>query len=183
MSVTLDSLNSIFYSQEDDALQNIFDFKVLKVPAPIETLAQDLGINLANFILRVSKFTIPDDTLSTQEITIRGITVSRILGAKNTTNDLTIELILDREWKYYKFFKAWKDYYGDVAINESIPSDTITGELYVTNGLLNREERGFVSWTFLYARLYKLGDISFDYATGEPISMSVGFKYCGYKVE
>ena len=173
-------INSL-YSVGDDALSNFFDFRILDVPKDIKTLSSKLNIDLTKDILRVNKISLPDDSLSSQEITIRGVKATRILGAINNTLDLPVDIIVDRSWSWYKFFKGWKDFYGNIGEAQKAFSDIQTGKIVITNGL-SADDNNFIKWTFYNIRLPKIGEISFDYITGEPISINLGFKFSGYEV-
>lgn len=183
MAIDLKKDIEALYKSGSDATTNFFDFRILAVPDVVREIADIINLDIVDNLLRVNKITLPEDSISSQEITVRGIKTTKIVGRTMTVLDLPVDVIVDRSWKWYRFFKAWKDYHGNpLEKRDFMHLDDQWGEVIVTNGL-SEDDPNFIRWIFRHVKLVKIGDISFDHSSGEPITISLGFKFCTYELE
>lgn len=172
-----DRLKDYSHRKFDDALACLFDVKFSAVPNNILMLP---GIAITDLKFRIKSFTIPEDQTNTDDIKIRGITVSKPIGDYTGSSELSFSIIIDRDFSYYKIFKSWKDLNGS-ASKATRSLDYNRGEIIISSA-----EKIYgnpvISWKFRNVSLVGLGSIEFDSSSGEPLELELTFKFAGYEV-
>lgn len=191
---SIGSLSDLYKKDNiQDALPNLYEVKFPLLPNYAYGIAKNLNFDIENLAFRASTFTIPEDITNVEDIQFRGTTVSRAIGQFNTNNDITIELIVDGDWKAYKVFKAWKDMAGSSSVRyRQLSFDGQSngghvgrmmnrGQMSISTPIYSSDKN--ITWTFYEIQLIGIGELQFSYEGGNPMTLSLSFKYAYYEVK
>ena len=158
------------YNLGDDALANLFDISI----SPISYI-NDLGSTL----LRVQNLTIPSVALETYEVPFKTQTIERISGKIPSVKEFSFDIRVDRYWTVYKGLIAWKNAIAN-PITGVLADDNVTSNLRVNITSWAVQPDGspvpsFGRWRFVGSWCKQVGDVGFDFTSGDPIIISVTF--------
>ena len=168
------SLNKLANSK-GDAFKNIFEIQI--VSAPFE-----LGV-IPSVLLeghRVSAVTIPESSVGTTGVRIRGTIVSKLSGTISQGNDLSFEIRVDNQWDVYKFFYDWRELYGDRKFGLRKIYDDKAREKGKLSVLVESANGKTGKWDFHDVILVGLGEVAFDASIGDPVTVNLQFKFSYY---
>ena len=156
----------------DDALQNLFEISI----TPISFLS-----DITSTLLRVQNFTIPSTGAETYEVHYKTQKMTKIGGKVDAPNEFSFDFRVDRNWLIYKGFVAWKN---AVANSSSgvIMSDGATNPFRIPISAWATDGDGVKvgsmgQWDFKGCFVQNIGDVSFDYSSGDPIVTTVTMGY------
>lgn len=171
-----------------DALPNLYEVVFPIVPSyPLQT-ANELGFEFQKIRFRATTFTLPSDVSNMEDIPIKGTILSRAIGTINTSNEISVDIIVDGDWKAYKVFRAWKGATGSATTRfrkikfgpVAGGSTSNRGQMVISTPLTSR--LGNIKWTFHEVQLFSIGEIAFNYEGGTPIILNLTFKFAYYEV-
>jgi len=156
------------YNMGDDAFSNLFDISL----EPISYIP-DVGSTL----LRVQNFTIPGTGTDTYEVHHKTQRITKPSGKQNDPKEFSFDIRVDRNWVVYRGLILWKN----------AVSNQVSGAVGADNPLSNNRANisvwavtptgipipGLGSWTFKGCFPQNVGDVSFDYTSGDPITVNV----------
>ncbi|MFW6225378.1 MAG: hypothetical protein ACOC3V_00300 [bacterium] len=162
------------YEMGDDALQNLFDISIDQL-----SYINDIG----STILRVQNLTIPGSGANTYEVHHKGSMITKPGGKVDAPKEFSFDFRVDRNWLVYKGLVLWKN-----AIANSITGIVSNDELG-DNNRINLTAwavqpdgdaiPNFGKWLFKGAWISNIGDVGFDYTTGDPIVVTATFNCLG----
>lgn len=161
------------YAMGDDAFSNLFDVVI----SPISFLAS----GLSSTVLRVQNFTIPGTGTETYEVHYKTQKITKPSGKINHPNEFTFDIRVDRNWTVYRGLVLWKNAVANniagtvgpdnIASNARVP---ISVQAVDASGL---PIPGLGAWTFKGCFCQNVGDVGFDYTSGDPITITVTMGY------
>ena len=140
---------------------------------------------------RTKSFNIPGSGVTTTDINFMARKYKVPVASVDINSEFNTELRIDRFWTTYQDLVLWRNkiadpYTGRVgfdsldSIAASTISDTRCRSIVVTADAPAHskvEGRPSVRWTFSLCFPSKLGDVAFDYTSGEPIVVNVTFAF------
>lgn len=162
------------YAMGDDALTNLFDMSIATIPY-INDLTQTL--------VRVQGFTIPATGSSTYEVNYKTQKITKPGGKIEAPNEFTFDFRVDRNWAIYKGFIAWKNavansYTGDIAPDNILSNNRVPIDVWAV-APTGEPIIGFGKFSFKGCYPSSVGDVAFDYGTGDPIIVTITMQYLG----
>ncbi len=156
------------YNMGDDAFTNLFNISI----APIAFID-----NLTSTILRVQNITIPATGANTYEVHYKTQMITKPSGKVDSPNEFTFDFRVDRNWAVYKGFVAWKNAVANT-FTGSISSDSALDNVRIPITVWAVNANGdpiptLGSWTFKGCFCQNVGDVGFDYTSGDPITVTV----------
>jgi hypothetical protein len=158
------------YNMGDDALQNLFDLSI----SPISYIN-----DLTSTLLRVQNFTIPSVAVNTYEVPYKTLTIDKPSGKVETVREFSFDIRVDRYWTVYKGLVLWKNAIQN-QYTGTIGDDNINTNYRVGITVWAIQPDGtpvpsFGSWRFAGSYPKQIGDVSFDYTSGDPVIVPVTF--------
>jgi len=152
----------------DDALQNLFDMILPPFPGVIDPVS-------TNF--RIQNFSIPATGVETYEIHWKTQKMTKPSGKVTMANTFNFDFRVDKNWNIYNGFKNWKNIIADTRLGTMAP-DNIGGvsAIRVPVTVISSDANGIPTggkWVFEGVFIKELGEVSFDYTTGDPIKVNV----------
>jgi len=156
------------YNMGDDAFANLFNISI----PPIAFIDQ-----LTATIIRVQNFTIPASGANTYEVHYKTHKITKPGGKVDVPNEFTFDIRVDRYWLVYKGFVAWKNAVANTNTG-SIGNDNILDNNRVPITVWAVDASGdpipnVGSWTFKGCFCQNVGDVGFDYTSGDPITVTI----------
>lgn len=156
----------------DDALTNLFDMEIGTVP---------FLPNLQSTVLRVQNISIPETGANTYEVHYKTQVFTKPAGKVNAPNEFSFEFRVDRNWLIYKGFVAWKNavantYSGEIGSDGPNSDIRVPISVWAVGGDGLRPS-GVGVWRFEGCYPTSVGEVSFDYTSGDPITVSVTMNY------
>lgn len=156
----------------DDALSNLFDMSIGTV---------GFLTDLDSTLLRVQNFTIPATGANTYEVHHKTQMMTKVGGKVDAPNEFTFDFRVDRNYIIYKGFVAWKNAVANSSTG--VIGNDGTGNVFRTPITIwavdsdGTKVNGFGQWDFKGCFVQNVGDISFDYTSGDPImcTITMGF--------
>jgi len=160
------------YQMGDDALSNLFDVSI----EPIAFID-----DITSTLLRIQNFTVPATGTSTYEVHHKTQKITKPSGKIEAPNEFSFDLRVDRNWLVYKGLVAWKNkvansYTGVIAPDNVLSNNRVNMTVWAVTPE-NIPIPGFGSWNFKGCFPMTVGDISFDYSSGDPIIVNVTFGF------
>lgn len=160
----------------DDALQNEYNV-IFDVSA-----VDGLGELPVNFQFRISNFTPPDITMGTYQYFKKGSLIVKPNGLDETPKTFTFNMRVDKYWESYKVLDKWlKIIKNEKKGTRTVDKDIITGEQpvrgIITIQALDSNDSINYYWKFEGSFPTALAGVTFDEATGEPITINPTFTY------
>jgi hypothetical protein len=156
------------YQMGDDALANLFDISI----DPIAYID-----NVSSVLVRVQNLTIPASGANTYEVNYKTLTITKPGGKVDKPSEFSFDIRVDRNWAVYKGFVAWKNAIANSDtgnIGDDSPGNNnrinITAWAVQPNG---DPIPNFGSWYFKGAWPSNIGDVGFDYASGDPLTVTI----------
>lgn len=151
---------------------------------PLENI---LGKRYSNLDLHLTRFSLPQITMSSETVSFRGY--SKEIPGKvinSESKELTLEYIVDEYWQNYKSLYAWQSCITgtlnpvtDDATNSGIsPSEYITMRIY----LLNNYKKKVLQFEFQDCWCKVFNDIALDFQNTDIVTHSFTFAYSSYKM-
>lgn len=158
----------------DDALANLFDMTL-----PVISDITELDTNVR---LRIQNFTIPATGAETYDVHYRTQKMTKVGGKVDAPNEFSFDFRVDKNYNIYRAFKTWKNFVANsstgVIMNDGSLTSPYRGPIIVypvdSSGV--KTITG-VGWVFAGCFVQNIGDISFDYTSGEPITVTVTMGY------
>lgn len=156
----------------DDALSNLFDMEIGTVP---------FIPNAQSMLLRVQNISIPETGANTYEVHYKTQVFTKPAGKVNAPNEFSFEFRVDRNWAVYKAFVTWKNaiantYSGEIGYDgANTPLRTPISVWAVSGDGLRPSGLGV--WRFEGCFPTAVGEVGFDYTSGDPITVSVTMNY------
>ena len=162
------------YRHGDDALQNQFDISFGPLPVLID--ADSIRV-------RATACSIPEYVVQTYEVPYKTQKFEKPSGEIEHSKECTMTIRCDKSWAVYQMLRNWITLIHDPdtgIISEDVGAasgiSTIRTDITVTPvdsaGLSTMP-----GWTLIAAFISTLGEISFEYDGGDPISFDATFKY------
>lgn len=156
------------YNVGDDALSNLF--KIVVPP-------NDYIGNTEELEIRIQDFTVPESGANTYERHYQGAMINKPSGKPNAPKEVSFTFAIDRNYTLYKGFVNWKNNVIDTKTGQlrpDIPSDNAraTFTVYPTDGNGDKVE-GFGKWVIEKAFPLTVGEVGFDYTSGDPVTCSI----------
>lgn len=198
------SLLSDVYQMGGDAVKNIFDvyFNNLPVgvgngnPEPGQSAYTGLRDAAGVPSYRIKTFTVPSMGLMTYDIDYKTVKIKMPGGKIEFDPQFDTELRIDRYWQVYNDLVVWRNKLaspatgkiGNDVYNAANPKDPLNTRCQnvtvIASQLSGTGQTGAVDpkdmiqgWTFTMAFPMKVGDVGFDYAAGDNISMTITFGF------
>lgn len=157
------------YQMGDDALANLFEMAI----DPIPYLSDVLDMTL----VRVQNVTIPASGANTYEVNYKGISITKPGGIVDKPSEFTFDLRVDRNWTIYRGLLQWKNAIAD-SYSGIIGPDGPTNNNRANVTIWAIQPNGeaipeFGEWRFKGCFVQNVGDIGFDYSSGDPITVTV----------
>jgi hypothetical protein len=151
------------YDLGDDAFQNLF-----KVTFSVEDEIPELS-------LRIQDFPIPGSGSNTYEVNYMTQVMTKVGGKVDAPQSLSFNVRLDASWGVYNWLIEKKNLKANPATGKiGAQSDGIFNTVVVPVDSEGEPLTGDPQvWTFYNCWIQNLGDVSFDYASGEPITIPV----------
>ena len=158
------------YNLGDDALTNLWDMSIGTIPFlnDVETT-----------ILRITDFTIPGTGVGTYEVNYKTQQFTKPGGKVEAPNEFSFDFRVDRNWLIYKAFVAWKNAvmnnYTGVRGTDAAGSPTrVEVSVWPVAGEdIGNPISGVGLWRFEGCFVQDIGDVSLDYGSGDPVTVSV----------
>ncbi len=159
---------SNIYRAGDDALANLFDMSIGTIP---------FITSFADLTVRIQNFTIPTTGVSTYEVNYKTQKLTKPGGKIEAPNEFSFDIRVDRNWLVYKGLIAWKNavansYTGDIGPDNLLSNNRVPITVWAITPE-NLAIPSFGKWTFKGCFPVSIGDIGFDYSSGDPITVSV----------
>ena len=156
----------------DDALKNLFDMILPPFPGAIDPIS-------TNF--RIQNFTIPATGVETYEIHWKTQKMTKPSGKVTMDNSFSFSFRVDKYWEIYNGLKNWKNIIADTRYGTMTP-DNIKGvsAIRVPIVIISSDANGIPTggkWIFEGSFIKELGEVAFDYTSGEPIEVDVTMNY------
>jgi hypothetical protein len=156
------------YNMGDDALTNLFDISI----DPISFID-----DLASTLVRVQNLTIPATGANVYEVHYKTQMITKPGGKVDAPNEFTFDFRVDRNWLIYKGFVAWKNAVAN-SYTGAIGPDSVSDNYRVNLTAWAVAPDGsvipnFERWRFVGCFCQNVGDIGFDYTTGDPLILTV----------
>jgi hypothetical protein len=160
------------YALGDDAFTNLFEMSFVPIPVLSE---------LENMLLRVQNVTIPGVTTGEYEVHYKTQRVTKPNGKLEDPKEFTFDVRVDRNYLVYKMFVTWRNSIQNIA-SGSVGTDTLASNNRTDVTVWAVDPSGvpipnFGSWTFKGAWCKGVGDVSFDYTSGDPITTTITMGY------
>lgn len=155
------------YAMGDDAFTNLFNISI----APIAFID-----NLTATLLRVQNLTIPATGANTYEVHYKTQMITKPGGKVDSPNEFTFDFRVDRNWLVYKGLVAWKNAVAN-SFTGSIGNDNALDNVRIPITVWAVDANGdpipsLGSWTFKGCFCQNIGDVGFDYTSGDPITVT-----------
>lgn len=152
----------------DDALENLFEMSI----GPIAFIT-----DLQSTLLRIQGFTIPATGITTYDVHYQTQKITKPNGKIDAPNEFDFTFRVDRNWTIYRGFKNWKNAIANSATG-IIANDGVLNPFRVPVTVWPIDSDGqkvenFGQWTFTGCFVQKIGDIGFQYSSGEPLTTTV----------
>lgn len=152
----------------DDALANLWDMNFGQIP---------FMPDLQSAALRIQNFNIPATGANVYEVHYKTQMFTKPGGKVDAPNEFTFEFRVDRNWIIYKGFVAWKNavansYTGNIGADNATSTIRTPVTIWAVGGD-GLKLSGVGAWRFDGCFCQNVGDISFDYTTGDPITVTV----------
>ncbi len=156
----------------DDALKNLFDMILPPFPGAIDPVS-------TNF--RIQNFSIPATGVETYEIHWKTQKMTKPSGKIVMENNFNFEFRVDKYWAIYNGLKNWKNIIADTRLGTMSP-DSLKGAslIRVPVTVISTDANGLPTggkWVFEGAFISQLGEVAFDYTTGDPITVSATMNF------
>lgn len=153
----------------DDALSNLFDLIIPPFPG---------AIDFTQTRFRVTNLTIPATGNSPYEVHFKTQMMTKPSGKVVMPNEFSFEFRVDRFWNIYAGFKNWKNIVLDTRTGFMTPDVGVgvSGTIRVPITVIATDPQGVPTggrWIFEGCYVQEIGDIGFDYTSGDPINVSV----------
>jgi len=159
------------YNAGDDALSNLFNMSIDPIPY----------IDIEPTLVRVQSVTIPATGVETYEVPYKGVSIVKPGGKVDVPKEFSFDLRVDRNWWIYKGLVAWKNAVGDSAsgvIGPDGPANNNRANITVWAVTPNDDAiPDFGAWRFKGCFVQNVGDIGFDYSSGDPIVVTITMSY------
>ena len=157
----------------DDALANLFQISIGTIGF--------LDTYLDSTVLRVQNFNVPGTGANTYEVHYKTQKMTKVGGKINAPNEFSFDFRVDRNWKLYAGFTAWKNAVANSSTGV-IMADGIDNTYRVpvsawATGSDGTTISDFNGWLFKGCFVQNVGDIGFDYSNGDPIIVSITMGY------
>lgn len=152
----------------DDALGNLWEISFLPIP---------FLPDLESAILRITNLTIPGSGANTYEVGYQQQTLKKVGGKVDGPNEFSFTFRVDRNWLIYKAFLLWKNAVANPHTGVIGP-DGPGAETRTDVNVWAIDSDGsplpnFGRWSFRDAFVQNVGDVSFDYGSGDPITVDI----------
>ena len=156
------------FKMGDDALANLFEMSFLPIP---------VLSSIQNQLIRIQNITIPGITIDTYDVHYKTQMIQKPNGKINDPKEFTFDIRVDRYYLVYKAFVAWRNLIqnpktGKVALDQPLMNNRTN----ITVKALNADGTslaGFEKWTFVGCWCKGVGDIAFDYTSGDPLTLTI----------
>lgn len=158
----------------DDALTNLFDMGI-----PVVSGIPELDTNVR---LRIQNFTVPATGANTYEVHYRTQMMTKVGGKVDAPNEFSFDFRVDRNYNVYRAFKTWKNLVANSSSGVIMNDDGLTNPYRVPISVWPVDSNGdgisgAGSWTFAGCFVQNVGEVSFDYTSGDPITVTVTMGY------
>ena len=190
MAIDIDSV----YFKGDDALAYEYSltFTASTFGVTVDNLIGDLGEYTK---YRIKSFTIPDMELGTYEASMGSRTITKLDGTIKTPTQFSFTFRLDKKLVFYNIMYDWISKFMNMTPfpgSGTVHSDYFLGNLYLKDiritpdiqstqkpgGFLGiQEDTAFNGWLFYGCTPIKLGGITYDNTSGEPLEAEMTVKF------
>jgi len=179
------SINKRIYELGTDAHASLWN---LSFGSGIDSL--DCGVDNKDLIkfkktfpMRLQTISIPTVSLNTFTIKHKGISVDKPIGLPEWGQELSMDVRLDSNWLIYDVLHAWRHMASDYVNQKSIDMANINGAYGITIRVDRKDLQGKNQggWTFYNVFVKQVPEISLDYASGDPIVVSIMFGFSHLK--
>ena len=159
------------YAMGDDAFSNLFSVNI----GPISFLPA-----ITDLLLRVQNFTIPGTGADTYEVHYKTQKITKPSGKINHPNEFSFDFRVDRAWAVYRGLVLWKNAIvnnisGMIGSDNSISNSRVPISVQALDPSTGLPIVGTGAWTFKGCFIQTIGDVGFDYTTGDPITVTATF--------
>ena len=157
----------ILYSLGDDALANLFDCIIPPFPGVLNPVQ-------AQF--RITGFTVPTTGVGEYEINYKTQRITKPNGLIEDPKEFSFDFRVDKFWLIYNGFKNWKNIVANTRSGLMSPDINIRVPITV----IATDSAGVPtggSWLFEGCWIKTLGDVAFDYTSGDPLTCTVTMGY------
>ncbi len=155
----------------DDALANLFEISI----GPSEFIG-----DLASTLLRIQNFNIPATGANTYEVHYKTQMMTKVGGKINAPNEFTFDFRVDRNWVLYKGFSSWKNAVANsstgIIMDDSVAAFRVPISVWATDGN-GIKVSALGQWDFKGCFVQNIGEIGFDYTSGDPLMITVTMGY------
>ena len=181
------------YNAGGDALKNIFEVEFHNLPSGVGSTTDGYtGLKNGLTSYRTKTFTVPSMGITPYDIDFKTIKIKMPGGKMEFDPKFDTELRIDRYWKVYKDLVVWRNKLANPSNGmigqdkwiEGNPDGKNTRCEFVLVKTMPVEDASATmlhSWTFSRAFPLTVGDVAFDYAAGENITMTVSFGFVEMK--
>lgn len=160
------------YGLGDDALANLFEISI----GPNDFIGDQEAT-----VARVQNFDIPSSGAAKYENHYKNVSIEKVSGKPEITKEFSFTLRVDRNYLIYKGLVAWKNYVINTKTGiaaPDTPSDNPRATIDVWPVTPEGDKiPGFGAWKFEGAMVTTVDTLSFDYTSGDPLTVSVTFSF------
>lgn len=159
----------LLYNLGDDALQNLFECIIPSFPG-----AEDVP----GTQFRIQNFTIPASGVGEYEIHYKTQMITKPSGKIEQTKEFSFDFRVDRLWRVYAGLKSWKNTIANTRLGFMAPDELFSFRRPIT--VITTDPNGTPTsgkWVFEGSWIKTLGDVGFDYTSGEPIMVTATFGF------
>jgi len=160
------------FAMGDDALANLFDISLAPIP---------FIDDLTSTIVRVQNFTIPATGAGTYEVHHKTQKITKPSGKIEAPNEFNFDIRVDRNWLVYKGLILWKNAVANSYTGVIGPDNLLSNNrVNITAWAVTPENLpipSFGNWNFKGCFPMTVGDVGFDYSSGDPIIVNVTFGF------
>lgn len=152
----------------DDALANLWDMSIGNI---------SFIPNVTSTVLRVQNLTIPATGANTYEVHYKTQVFTKPSGKVDAPNEFSFDFRVDRNWLIYKGFVAWKNAVANSSSGVIGPDELrVPITVWAVSGD-GAKPSGLGQWTFDKCFVSNIGDVGFDYTSGDPITVTVTMNF------
>ncbi len=175
----VDYLESI-YKQGEDFFRNQFGIEFLKIPSLLSS-DKDYSLLTSGIIFRISSVAITSSQIPTIDYKYRGMSVNVPFGIEETTQEVTFNIRLDRDLKFYKILEKWKNKICGRGSSVFSPNLQLFDSNFVIYRDINRREDkeppGKMTFYSAYPKKIDFQDFSYEEQTPTIAPVTMGFIY------
>lgn len=160
------------YSLGDDALANLFEISIGPNP-----FLDDVDATIA----RIQNFDTPSSGANKYENHYKSVSIEKVSGKPSITKEFSFTIRVDRNYTIYKGLVAWKNYIVNTKTGVAAPDTPQNNQRAPVDVWPLTPEGDKVSgvgkWHFEGAMVTSVDSLSFDYTSGDPLTVSVTFSF------